>query len=220
MKYVIVFFLFVGGISLFQKYVDKKGDVSVGNVTFKKTEVRKKLPGGGYKVLSEDDLVDEIKVKTPPKIQDVKIPKKLKYQDFVLTAVKKGEIHGRIFHTRPVQKQMETLLDKVVFLGWGKMSNPRFITNFSFSGGSMSYCSKVEDGYDFTEEYLDLHIIASKSILDSDLDNLKNSDLVKFSGYFVNVQKNKHYLLSSKGGKAEFFYLTKIQKNDQIIAER
>lgn len=220
MKYFIMFLLLAGGYVFFQKYVDKKGDVSLGNVTIKKTEVRKKLPGGGYKVLSEDDLVDEIKVKTLPKITQMKTPKKQKYKDFTLTAIKKGEVHGRIFHTRPVPQQMGSLLDKVIYLGWGKMSNPRFISNFSFSEGSMSYCSKVESDYDFTKDYFDLHIIPSKSILASDLADVKTADIVKLSGYFVNVQKNKRDLLSSEGGKAEFFYLTKIQKNDRIIAER
>ncbi|EDM25164.1 hypothetical protein LNTAR_24601 [Lentisphaera araneosa HTCC2155] len=209
MKYFIILLCLIGAFNLLtSKKISIKTDSFEINTS---QEVRRKNLDGSSTVLTERDMIDKVFVQSKPKIVPLKKPKKTKVSNFYLTARKKISLKGMIISSYDNQGFMKAFSPASMFIGWNKMSNPKFLNKFQCEPGRIVFCEKNLNGYDFEKDYMHLPVIPQNQQILTSFKQFKNKDVIYAEGYLATVMNSSGNNISDAQKKpAEFFYITKV----------
>jgi len=158
----------------------------------------------------------ELSVSDEPRQKKINYKKNTyQYNDFMITPLAEFQVAARVLSSKHYNRGTESELSPVdLALGWGPMSDPEIIEQFSIRQSNRFYYWQTDDfpipRQDVISHSGNMHLIPTSPAVEEKMKDVQSGQKVKFKGYLVRVDMDSgwHWVSSltrkdSGGGACE-----------------
>lgn len=160
------------------------------------------------------------------------IIRKFGNEEFSITPVAKYEVSAMVGSMKIYYDDVARLMPVDLALVWGKLAEPEYDKNISYSQSGRWYYTKYKSGIQFNDNFVathsaNTHIIPANDNISKAIKTIKNKEKVSLSGFLVNLEhkdsegkttfsKTSLTRTDTDAGSCENLYVTKVRIGNKV----